>query len=473
MHSLSHVTSQNGGRVSARALLVVVVAVVLVAVSLRVAWTRGSLNGLICGGECGPEAVAPPVGLRSATVGDRGIERFEGTGPSTAAVRKAVASALKNTDALGARVGVAVAPVTSDSADVAVREGPEALAPASTTKLLTSFAALTAIDPQHRFATRVVRDGSRLTLVGGGDPYLVRRRAKGAPRVERAQLSVLATRTASALKKAGVEKVSLRHDTSLFSGPAASTAWEKDYVPSGVVTRIGSLWIDEGRLSSGGRSDDPAQDAADAFAAELASHGIDVSDGSEEADAPSGSQEVARVESATLAQVVESLVVTSDNEAAEVVLRHVGLAEGEPGSFAGGTKAVEKVLGDAGIGVKGLVLTDGSGLSRRNRIAPSTLALVVALATTHPRTSSLVTDLPVGGFSGTLKNRFADAGVARGSVRAKTGTLTGVHAIAGLVTTRSGAPLAFAVMTDATKDINPFVTQAALDDLAVALANLP
>ncbi|RYJ06054.1 MAG: hypothetical protein EON52_08360, partial [Actinomycetales bacterium] len=252
LHSLSHVTSQNGGRVSARALLVVVVAVVLVAVSLRVAWSRGSLNSLICGGGCGAEAVAPPVGLRSSTVGGRSVDAFEGTGPSTAAVRRAVDAALKDTDALGSRAGVAVAQVSSaDPSDVSVQEGPAALVPASTTKLLTSFAALTAIDPQHRFATRVVRDGSRLTLVGGGDPYLVRKRAKGAPRVEHAQLSVLAARTASALRKAGVEKVSLRHDTSLFSGPAASTAWEKDYVPSGVVTRIGSLWIDEGRLSSG------------------------------------------------------------------------------------------------------------------------------------------------------------------------------------------------------------------------------
>ncbi|KQY60452.1 hypothetical protein ASD11_13475 [Aeromicrobium sp. Root495] len=467
-------TSQNGGRVSARALLVVALVIVLVAVSVRVAWSRGSLNGLICGGECGPEAVAAPVGLGSARAGDASVREVSADGPGAAAVRRAVDSALRNTDALGPRVGVAVSRVSvGEPSDVLVEEGPAALVPASTTKLLTAYAALSAIDPQQRFATTVVRDGSRLTLVGGGDPYLVRKRGKGAPRVERAELSVLAARTATALRRAGVEKVSLRHDTSLFSGPEASTAWEKDYVPAGIVTRIGALWIDEGRLSGGGRSDDPAQDAADAFAAELASRGIDVADGSEEAQAPSGAREVARVESATLAQVVESLLVTSDNEASEVVLRHVGLAESEPGSFAGGATAIEKVLADAGVGVKGLVLTDGSGLSRKNRIAPSTLARVVALAPTRARTSSLVTDIPVGGFSGTLKNRFSDAGAARGSVRAKTGTLTGVHAIAGMVTTRSGAPLAFSVMTDATKDINPFVTQAALDDLAVALANLP
>jgi D-alanyl-D-alanine carboxypeptidase/D-alanyl-D-alanine-endopeptidase (penicillin-binding protein 4) len=45
-----------------------------------------------------------------------------------------------------------------------------------------------------------------------------------------------------------------------------------------------------------------------------------------------------------------------------------------------------------------------------------------------------------------------------------------VHSLAGYVTDRDGTPLVFAVMTDDTEDVNPFVTQAAVDDVAAALA---
>lgn len=451
---------------------VTVVVLVLAAVLLRVAWSHGSLNGWICGGECGPDAVAPPVGLKPARAGAQGVEPVATTAVDRASIRAVVAKAVSDRSKLGTRVGVTVI-APGDAGKPVVDQGPDVLVPASTTKLLTSFAALSAIDPQHRFATRVVRSGDRLTLVGGGDPYLVRTRVSGAPRVEHARLSDLAVRTARALKASGSGSVRLQYDTSLFSGPAASDAWEDDYVSGGVVTPVSPLWVNEGRLATGGRAADAAQDAADAFAAELRRRGVDVSGTPREAKAARGAREVARVESGTLAQIVESLVLTSDNEAAEVVLRHVGLARDEPGSFDGGTRAVRDVLEARGVDVDGLVLHDGSGLSRKNRIAPRTLAEVLALAPAQARTSSLVTDLPVGGFSGTLKSRFADAGVERGSVRAKTGTLTGVHAIAGVVTTRRGVPLAFALMTDATTDINPFVTQAALDDLATALAATP
>ena len=61
--------------------------------------------------------------------------------------------------------------------------GPGPYVPASTTKVLTSFAALSLIDPQTRFATRVVRSGDQIVLVGGGDPYLaVKRKQEGRSR---------------------------------------------------------------------------------------------------------------------------------------------------------------------------------------------------------------------------------------------------------------------------------------------------
>jgi D-alanyl-D-alanine carboxypeptidase/D-alanyl-D-alanine-endopeptidase (penicillin-binding protein 4) len=128
------------------------------------------------------------------------------------------------------------------------------------------------------------------------------------------------------------------------------------------------------------------------------------------------------------------------------------------------------VLRKLDIDTAGLQLYDGSGLSRKNRISPRTLAEVVAASARDPRTDSLVSDLAVGGFTGTLARRFVKAEAGRGVVRGKSGTLTGVHSLAGYITDRSGTPMVFAVMTDRTKAINPFVTEAALDRVAAALA---
>ena len=181
---------------------------------------------------------------------------------------------------------------------------------------------------------------------------------------------------------------------------------------------------------------------------------------------------MASVRSATVAQIVEAMIAQSDNEAAEVLLRHAAIAAGRPATFDGGVATVRSVLRRLDIDVSGLELHDGSGLSRRNRIAPQTLAEAVAVSARRPRTDSLISDLAVGGFTGTLARRFGKADAGRGVVRGKSGTLTGVHSLAGYVTDRSGTPIAFAVMTDRTKAINPFVTEDALDRVAAALAEL-
>ena len=79
-------------------------------------------------------------------------------------------------------------------------------------------------------------------------------------------------------------------------------------------------------------------------------------------------------------------------------------------------------------------------------------------------------DLPTANFSGTLGRRFSKADAGQGIVHAKTGTLSGVHSLAGYVQDRNGVPIAFAVMADAAKDISDVAAEAALDQVAAALA---
>jgi serine-type D-Ala-D-Ala carboxypeptidase/endopeptidase (penicillin-binding protein 4) len=206
------------------------------------------------------------------------------------------------------------------------------------------------------------------------------------------------------------------------------------------------------------------------FAGLLERRGIEVTGSPIETKAPSTSDPVANVRSATVAQIVEAMIAQSDNEAAEILLRHVAIAAGRPGTFEDGVATVQSVLRRLDIDVSGLQLYDGSGLSRRNRIAPQTLAEAVAVSVRSPGTDSLISDLAVGGFTGTLTRRFFKVDAGRGVVRGKSGTLTGVHSLAGYVTDRSGTPIAFAVMTDRTKAINPFLTEDALDRVTAALA---
>jgi D-alanyl-D-alanine carboxypeptidase/D-alanyl-D-alanine-endopeptidase (penicillin-binding protein 4) len=164
----------------------------------------------------------------------------------------------------------------------------------------------------------------------------------------------------------------------------------------------------------------------------------------------------------------------SDNEGAEVVGHQVGLATSGTGSFEAGAAGVLDTLGGLGIDVAGAEVYDGSGLSRRNRVSTSLLIDLIqhAAGPGGEGMRSLVTGMPVAGFTGSLTYRFADGpAVARGLVRAKTGTLTGVHALAGIAVDRDGQPLAFVFGADKSPPIERYDSQEALDRAAASLAS--
>ncbi len=320
------------------------------------------------------------------------------------AVRRALGR-LTRDKRLGPRVAVAVAGL---DARVAHEEGPRVVVPASLLKTATSLAALEQVGPQERFTTSVVRRGGALTLVGGGDPLLTGAADPDAVPRE-ADLTTLARRTAQALRRdGGPKRVTLRYDDSLFSGPAVSPNWENDYVPDDVVSPITALWVDEGREYPGAisRSDDPSRAAASRFADALGAAGVKVAGAPRPGRAPGGDP-IASVASAPLVEIVEHVLETSDNEAAEVLLRHVGLAVGgggRGGSFAAGARAVRSTLADLGVPLRGARIVDGSGLSRDNRLGVDALLdiLTTSLDPKRPLLAGVAGGLPVAGFTGSL-----------------------------------------------------------------------
>ena len=362
--------------------------------------------------------------------------------------------------------------------------------PASTTKLATAVAALDVLGPSARFTTRVVAGASpgSIVLVGGGDPTLAAGPVPASNYPQPATLEALAAATARALRAQGRRTVRLGYDTSLYSGPPLAPGWPTSYITTGNVTAITSLEVDQGRLTLGGapqaaddpgnfrpRSTDPAGQAAGAFAAFLGADGIRVTGQAAQQEAAAHAAALAAVSSPPLSAIVGWMLRESNNVIAENLARQVALHEGRPASFSGAAAAVTAVLRRLGVPA-GIRLVDGSGLSPADRIAPAVLAHLVSLASTgtQGRLRAAITGMPVAGFSGTLApggSVFTGFSArSRGLIRAKTGNLSSVATLAGLVYDASGRVLAFAFMTDQVRPANLGQAAAGLDRMASALA---
>jgi serine-type D-Ala-D-Ala carboxypeptidase/endopeptidase (penicillin-binding protein 4) len=428
-------------------------------------------------------AAVPPVG--AGTVLADGTEA--GPLPTTSGLRSALAGPL-SAAALGPQVAAVVAdPVTGQV--LLSEHGDQLATPASTTKLATAVASLALLGAGARFTTRVVAGAApgSIVLVGGGDPTLAVNPFPVQDYPRPATLASLAAATARALKANGRDAVSLGYDTSLYTGPGLAPSWPDGYVSGGDVTPIVSLEVDQGRLTAAGapedsddpynnnpRATDPAAMAADSFAALLGADGVRVTGIPAALPAPAGAPVIASVVSPPLSAVVEQMLEESNNVIAENLARHVALAVGEPASFSGAAAAVTGELGRLGV-TSGIRIVDGSGLSPDDLITPDALVRILELAIARPRLRVLLAGLPVAGFSGTLsagQSVFSGiGGAALGSVRAKTGNLGTVAALAGLVYDKSGRVLVFAFMADQVPSAGVLQEAAqAIDAAASALA---
>jgi D-alanyl-D-alanine carboxypeptidase/D-alanyl-D-alanine-endopeptidase (penicillin-binding protein 4) len=230
------------------------------------------------------------------------------------------------------------------------------------------------------------------------------------------------------------------------------------------------------------RYPDPALAAGTAFAKQLGvtaavTRGAAPPAASASASAPptvAAGTSLGAVQSPPLVQVTDWMLQQSDNVIAEAMGRQVALAAGKPATFSGATQAILAELHELGLPAGEAVLYDASGLSRRDGITPSLLTDVLALAAggTQPAIAALFGGLPVAGWSGTLRTRFVTPGpdrVGQGVVRAKTGSLSSVNAMAGELLTKDGRLLVFAIM--AKGGPNALAARAALDRVAAKLVS--
>ncbi|MEO5733444.1 MAG: D-alanyl-D-alanine carboxypeptidase/D-alanyl-D-alanine-endopeptidase [Rubrivivax sp.] len=208
-----------------------------------------------------------------------------------------------------------------------------------------------------------------------------------------------------------------------------------------------SLW-----RAVGGRWDGRAREAAEPLPPSAASALV----------APS--RLLARHEARPWGEVLRAMNKQSDNAIARLLLLELGAVAGAPAERNGSRTAVgaggsstttlqaaraevRRWLLAQRIDPTGMVVDNGSGLSRSERITPMQLASMLRVAWADPQAPDLLASLPVAGVDGTMRRRLKDSPAA-GLARLKSGTLRNVTALAGIVVDNQGRPWAVALMVN-------------------------
>jgi D-alanyl-D-alanine carboxypeptidase/D-alanyl-D-alanine-endopeptidase (penicillin-binding protein 4) len=146
-------------------------------------------------------------------------------------------------------------------------------------------------------------------------------------------------------------------------------------------------------------------------------------------------------------EIVSVMLKSSDNLSAENLLKYLAhVKTGQKGTAAGGGKVIKEYLQLHGIPADHMVIADGSGVSRYNLTNAETITrLLVAAYEDRATFPFFVSALPVAGRDGTLALRMKGT-PAEGKLRAKTGTMKGVSALAGYTVSADGEPLAFTII---------------------------
>jgi D-alanyl-D-alanine carboxypeptidase/D-alanyl-D-alanine-endopeptidase (penicillin-binding protein 4) len=157
-------------------------------------------------------------------------------------------------------------------------------------------------------------------------------------------------------------------------------------------------------------------------------------------------------QSMPLGLIVYWLGKLSNNFIAEQICLAMGAyAHGAPGTREKGLNVMRKFLNKAGVGEKDFSLVDASGLSRSNRISASALVKTLAFASHNFYFSpEFISSLGISGVDGTLKEKFSAENTRR-RIRAKTGTLRGVNALAGYGLGNNGKPIVFAILINSSQ----------------------
>ncbi len=396
----------------------------------------------------------------------------------------------------------------SDGATVFERDPDRALIPASNQKLLTALVALDTFGPAHQFETKILAERApdadgwvgTLFVRGGGDPALTSEqlwrlaadlRRGGVREVKDLVLdaSILDDqrwnpvwgKVSSRAYHSAVGGISANYgafaveirpaevkglpaqvavdppvpylevgNKTMTGAKGSGRKLRVERVVAGGVERVsvsGSIAVDsEGRTYYRSVSD-PVAYAGAVLRWQLEANGISVAGEVRRGAIPATAQELLVFKGFPLSEVVQRFMKYSNNTIAETLVKLLGVnGSGAPGSWAKGVPALHARLNELGLAPDSLRLSDGSGLSRENRVPPRSFVAALQLADrSFAWGPELIAALPIAAADGTLEKR---ANGALGRVRAKTGLLTGVTGLSGFARSKTGEDYVFSILVN-------------------------
>ena len=350
--------------------------------------------------------------------------------------------------ALNGASGWSLAVVGSDGRTIFDDRAQSAVAPASVQKLIVAATALDDLGPAYRYHTvfaareAIPQSGEldgNLWLIGSGDPSLQ---------------SIDLRNGIGVLQRLGLRRIdgSVVVDDTTQTGPALNPHWATDDNGQDYAAPTSAISVDGDTIETRREIDGveqrvwiPMQDVAQYVGQRvngmLVQSGLPAQQPPATGAAPLESVVLWDHRSAPLQSLESHMLYVSDNHYAEQLLRTVGGESSGAASDAGGIAAERQFLQRRGIPAPQLRIYDGSGLSPQNRVAAITLARLL-----YAQEPSLYLLLPRGGREGTLEDYPFTT--ALGRVRAKSGHLSDVSALAGYVATPGHGRVAFAFLVD-------------------------
>jgi len=164
-----------------------------------------------------------------------------------------------------------------------------------------------------------------------------------------------------------------------------------------------------------------------------------------------GVEELSTLTSKPLSKMVSHVILWSDNAVADRLAKAVNRQLGNPASAKGLTNTFKGELAKLNVNTSGLVVKDGSGLSRENRVSARTVVELLRVIRNDPRYAAIYEGLPISGKTGTLVKRFEKVPAAINHVHAKTGWINRSVTMAGYAES-GNQEYAFAILADG---INP------------------
>ena len=363
------------------------------------------------------------------------------------------------------------------------------LIPASTTKLLTTEAAMSLFGKDYQWVTQLEYSGDidengilngNLYIIGSNDPSL------GTGRAGASTYGALVSDFVKSIKELGIKRIKgdIILKTAVFRNNKntilpANIVWkgnENYFLPAGSTNDtdprheklLGNKKPDNykylyvspytqnivytenfGGFALSTKLPDAPVYLANNMKTSLSKNGIPTEGKVIDKSEPQNTEEERKKITAYLSPKLEDLVYfinqTSNNHMSEALLKSTGFYKEGNYSLDTGKATVNKHLTKKIFDFQGFNYADGSGLSRSNVITPMSQVKFLSELMNEKHFDSYFKSLPIGGQTGTLRSMFLNT-EAYGQVFAKTGTLNRVKTLAGYIKTKKGKLLTFSLL---------------------------